>query len=309
MTSELNLYSSRETVDHLDTPSQNRSQSGHYLLSQWNDLPSWQQDNEFIISGYRPVSGSVRKSLSSLKHVHNEIVNVYSHLLGAALFATLSIYVYVRVRNRHVTIQVGDILGFAAFFFGVTLCLSLSASFHIMSNHSEEAAAYWNQFDYLGIVILIWASTISSVYYGFSCDPNLQKLYWGVVSVLAMACILATLTRRFRHPTLRPYRTVIYAFLGLSSMVFITHGLIIHGWDVQNHRMSLTYLLITGILNVLGAAVYVARIPERWHQQRYDIYGCSHQIFHFLVIFAGLIHMFGLLSAFDFVHSQANLCA
>ena len=92
-------------------------------------------------------------------------------------------------------------------------------------------------------------------------------------------------------------------------MIFITHGLIIHGWDVQNHRMSLTSLLITGMLNVLGAVVYIARIPERWHQQRYDIYGSSHQIFHFLDVFAGLTHMFGLLSAFDFVHSQVNLCA
>ena len=309
MTSELKSPSRRETVEQSKTPGRNKSQSGHYLLSRWDDLPSWQQDNEFIISGYRPVSGSFWKSLGSLKHVHNEVVNIYSHLLGAVLFATLPTYVYVRVRNRHATIQIGDIFGFAAFFFGLTLCLSLSASFHIISNHSEEVAAYWNQLDYLGIVILIWTSTIPSVYYGFSCNPTLQRVYWGVVSVLAIACVLATLTRKFRHPTLRPYRTAIYALLGLSSMVFIAHGLIIHGWDVQNHRMSLTYLLITGMLNLLGAVVYIARIPERWHQHRFVIHGSSHQIFHFLVIFAGLTHMFGLLRAFDFVHSQANLCA
>ncbi|KAH8585633.1 mPR-like GPCR protein [Bisporella sp. PMI_857] len=283
-------------------PRQTRSQRGHYLLLRWNDLLSWQKDNEFILTGYRPVSGSFRKSLTSLQHVHNEIVNIYSHLLGAILFAILPIYVSIRVRNQHSAIQIGDVIGFATFFFGVVLCFSLSASFHIMSNHSEKVAAYWNQFDYLGITILIWGSTVPSVYYGFYCDQNLQKLYWAVV------CTIATFTPKFRHPTFRPYRTAMYAFLGLSSIVFITHGLIIYGWEVQNHRMSLLYMLITAMLNLLGAVVYAAKIPERWFPLRYDIYGCSHQIFHCIVVFASFIHMSGLLSAFSFIHSQAQLC-
>jgi adiponectin receptor len=310
MASELNLYSRRETADRPITyrPRHTRSQSGHYLLLRWNDLHSWQQDNEFILTGYRPVSGSFRKSLASLQHVRNEIVNIYTHLFGAALFAILPIYVYVSVRNYHPTIQVGDIIGFATFLFGVVLCCSLFTSFHIMSNHSQKVETYWNQLDYLGIVILIWGSTVPSVYYGFYCNPNLQKLYWAVVSILAVACTIVTLTPMFRHPTLRLYRTAMYASLGLSAMVFITHGLIIHGWEIQNHRMSLTYMLITAMLNHLGAVVYAARIPERWYQLRYDIYGCSHQIFHCIVVFASLIHMSGLLSAFDFIHSQAHLC-
>ncbi|KAH6705252.1 mPR-typeG-protein-coupled receptor [Leptodontidium sp. MPI-SDFR-AT-0119] len=269
---------------------QPRIQSGHYLLLRWNDLPSWQQDNEFILTRYRPVSGSFQKSLSSLKHVHNEIVNIYSYLLGAVLFVILVIYMYARVHNYHAATQIGDIIGFVTFFFGVILCFSLS-------------------FDYLGIVILIWGSTIPSVYYGFYCDPKLQNLYWAVVSVLAVVCTMATLSPKFRHLTLRLYRTVIYASLGLSAVVFITHGLIIYGWETQNRRISLTYILIAAMLNLLGAIVYVVRILERWHQLRYDIYGCSHQILHFIVVFAGLIYMFGLLSAFSFIHSQAHLCA
>ncbi|KAH7305122.1 hypothetical protein BKA65DRAFT_415860, partial [Rhexocercosporidium sp. MPI-PUGE-AT-0058] len=42
---------------------------------------------------------------------------------------------------------------------------------------------------------------------------------------------------------------------------------------------------------------------------RYNIYGYSHQIFHFIVVFASLIYMFRLLSAFGFIHSQAHLCS
>ena len=55
-------------------------------------------------------------------------------------------------------------------------------SFHIVNNHSAEVHRQGNQLDYLGIVILMWGSTIPSVYYGFYCDPELQRLYWLVVS-------------------------------------------------------------------------------------------------------------------------------
>lgn len=54
--------------------------------------------------------------------------------------------------------------------------------FHITSNHSAEIHRRGNQLDYLGIVILMWGSTIPSVFYGFYYDPHLQKLYWFVVS-------------------------------------------------------------------------------------------------------------------------------
>jgi hypothetical protein len=98
-----------------------------------------------------------------------------------------------------------------------------------------------------------------------------------------------------------------YASLGLLTVAFITHGVIIYGWEIQNHRMSLIYLLITVVLNLLRAVIYIARIPERWCRLWFDIYGCSHQAFHFIVVFAGLIHMFRLLSAFNFIYSY--LCA
>ena len=301
MASELNLQmtTAQQVADRRP-----KHRSDHYALLHWNDLPSWQQDNGFILSGYRQASGSFRESLNSLQHIHNEVVNIYSHLLGAVLFAALPIYVCVKVRN-HAIVQVGDIIGFAVFFFGATFCFFLSAFFHIMSNRSEKVAARWNQLDYLGIVILIWGSIVPSVYYGFYCDPNLQKLYWTLVSVQAAVCTIATLIPKFPHPTFRKYRTAIYASLGLLAMAFITHGLLIHGWEIQNHRMSLIYIFITVMLNLLGAVIYTARIPERWDPLRYDIYGCSHQIFHFIVVFAGLIHMFGLLSAFDYIHSHS----
>ena len=54
-------------------------------------------------------------------------------------------------------------------------------SFHIVSNHSARVASFGNQLDYLGIVILMWGSTIPTVYYGFYCQQELQIAYFVMV--------------------------------------------------------------------------------------------------------------------------------
>lgn len=49
-------------------------------------------------------------------------------------------------------------------------------------NHSKEVWKLGNELDHLGIVLVIWSSTIPSVYIGFHCDPTLQQFYIATVS-------------------------------------------------------------------------------------------------------------------------------
>jgi adiponectin receptor len=86
-----------------------------------------------------------------------------------------------------------------------------------------------------------------------------------------------------------------YGVLGLSIFIPAIHGVILHGWALQNERMSLTYFMGLGILNGTGTAIYTARIPERWYPRRFDIYGSSHQIMHVLVVCGALSHTVGLV--------------
>ena len=51
-----------------------------------------------------------------------------------------------------------------------------------------------------------------------------------------------------------------YASLGLSALVFVTHGLLLHGWTAQNRRMSLDWMLLMATLNLTGASLYAARV-------------------------------------------------
>ena len=277
-------------------------------LRSWDEIPSWQQDNEYILSGYRQATGSFRRCFESLAYVHNETVNIYSHIIGAAFFLTAPIYTYRALYLRYPLATPTDIFVFSTFFYGVSTCFILSATYHIISNHSPKVQQFGNQLDYLGIVILMWGSTVPSIYYGFYCDPRHQKIYWTNVSVLATFCVVATLHPKFRHPTIRPYRAAMYAGLGLSAVVFVVHGILLHGWTVQNRRMSLDWMGLMALFNLTGAVIYAARVPEKLRPLKYDLYGSSHQVLHVAVVLAGLAHMLGLFRAFDHLHAHGSVC-
>lgn len=50
-------------------------------LSTWNNTPEFLRDNEFIRGGYR-TNYSFLDILKSLFFLHNETLNVWTHLLG-----------------------------------------------------------------------------------------------------------------------------------------------------------------------------------------------------------------------------------
>jgi adiponectin receptor len=151
---------------------------------QWDDLPSWQRDNRYILSGYRTSSNSFSNSFASLIYLHNESVNIYSHLIPAVILSFFSISLYTALARRYASVSVADIVVFGCFFLGAVLCLGISATFHTVQNHSSHIARIANQVDYIGIVLLIVGSFIPSIFYGFYCHPNLQRVY------LTMVCPL-----------------------------------------------------------------------------------------------------------------------
>jgi adiponectin receptor len=157
----------------------------HKLTYLWHEIAAWQQDNHYIISGYRPQSNSYLKSYKSLGYLHNETINIYTHLLGAISAFISSIILYRVLERRYDTATKEDVWVFSCFFLGAIACLGMSATFHTISNHSHAVAVWGNQLDYAGIVFLIWGSFIPVLYYGFQEDVELMKTYWAMVSILS----------------------------------------------------------------------------------------------------------------------------
>lgn len=152
------------------------------LLQIWDQLEPWRRDNAYILSGYRATSNSYWRSFKSLGYLHNESVNIWSHLLGAIGFTVAGALLFSVVAPRYGTASGADLLVWSCFFAGAFLCLGMSATYHSISNHSPAVAKLGNKLDYSGIVFLIVGSYVPAIYYGFSCSPTLSTIYLGQVS-------------------------------------------------------------------------------------------------------------------------------
>ncbi|KAL6993866.1 Heptahelical transmembrane protein 4 [Sarracenia purpurea var. burkii] len=67
-----------------------------YQLVEYHSLPGYLRDNEFIIGHYRS-EWPLKHTLLSIFTIHNETLNVWTHLIGFFLFLSLTIYTAMKV--------------------------------------------------------------------------------------------------------------------------------------------------------------------------------------------------------------------
>lgn len=60
----------------------------------------------------------------------------------------------------------------------------------------------------------------------------------------------------FRTPEWRPYRAMMFVGLGVSGVIPVIHGLTIYGYQELNGRTGLNWVLLQGVLYILGAFIY-----------------------------------------------------
>lgn len=281
----------------LSTAREVEAKVGRALLVFWDDLPDWRRDNHFIRTGYRADSNSYRASLASVFAVHNETVNIWTHLLGALVFPAAGLGLYGLVAPRYGSASRADVLVFGCFFAGAALCLGMSATYHALSNHSANVAKWGNKLDYTGIVCLIVGSYVPALYYGLFCLPHLMTVYLCGICVLGLGCGVVSWVEKFRTPQWRPYRALMFVGLGASGVLPVCHALSVYGYQALDQQMGLTWVLLQGFLYIAGAALYAARWPERNFPVTFDIWGSSHQLFHILILFAAASHLTGMTKA------------
>lgn len=185
--------------------------------------------------------------------------------------------------------------------------LTPKRSYHIFLDHSQSARTWTSRFDYLGIVVPLWGTTIASTHFGFRCEPDLRKTYSVFATGAGLACAVTTLHPSFTGTASKGFRTVTYLLLGLSSFLPIIHGLHLFGWQQMEQRVSLSYYLALGLCHGTGAVTYASRVPEKWYPKRYDLVGSSHQIMHVLVVCGATAYGLGVLKARE--HWKGFHCA
>lgn len=272
-------------------------------LYSWEEIPDWQKDNEHIRHGYVRETNSFLGCFDSLFYMHNESVNIYTHLLPGLCFFFVVLFDKVAIKVFDTTTFL-DYIMVDLFFLGAFTCLILSSTFHCLKTHSLRIAILGNKLDYLGIVALIVSSMISIMYYGFFDSGKFFYGFSTLTLVFGIACAIASLSDTFRSREWRPYRAALFVAFGLSAVLPIFSGVAVYGFKETWVKVQVKWVLLGGVFYIIGALLYALRLPERISPGTFDIWGHSHQIFHILVVIAALCHLKAVLNSYELVHKK-----
>jgi adiponectin receptor len=157
---------------------------GRPVLLSLNEMPDWfqRESNQWIFRGYRPISYSGHASFYSWSYIHNESVNIYSHLMPAVFFLLGGWQIQQYLASRYSGVTTADFMTFSIFMLTAATCLLLSVTYHTLMNHSQHVERLCLQLDMLGVVIFILGDLILGIYVIFWCEPLPRHIHWSMVS-------------------------------------------------------------------------------------------------------------------------------
>ena len=175
------------------------------LLS-FNEMPEWfqRESNQWVLHGYRPISNSISISFSSWSYIHNESVNIFSHLIPGVFFLLGEWYLQEYLTSRYPQVTGPDFIAFSIFLVTATVCMWLSATYHTLMNHSQHMEHLCLRLDMLGVVIFILGDLVLGIYVTFWCEPWPRYIYWSLVSQHSYARFCFEIVSRTCSNTLFP---------------------------------------------------------------------------------------------------------
>ncbi|KAM4593319.1 membrane progestin receptor beta-like isoform 1-T2 [Odontesthes bonariensis] len=268
----------------------------------------------FILAGYRLTGQPWRSYALSLFQVHNDTLNVWSHLLAAVCVA-LRFLMFAILRG-------GGVLGFqlqgpegpgisvdasslplVLYVFSAVTHLSCSAAAHLFHAHSEQAHHSLFLLDFVGVAIYQYGCALALCLYsadGAWTQSMLGQIFLPASALLVWfscaACCYAELHLR------RPYRLhrklCQLVPMGAAYWLVISpvaHRLATHSW---RRSPALLLHLLQVVLFPLSAFFFSCPIPERFCPGRFDLVGHGHQLSHVLLALCALAQQEALFRDF-----------
>lgn len=270
-----------------------------YELVDYAQLPTWLRDNPFVLRHYRS-NFSLALCAKSMVRLHNETVNIWSHLIGLPFFFIF--YNWVLDATSFHGAPFVERVWLLCYLAGASSSLLCSGIFHTCLCHSRPVSLLVARLDYTGIALLVMGALLPGIWYGYRCFPLLRLVYL-VANVAAGIATLVTLNMSFFYvPANRWLRSMVFAaFIGCGTVPSV-HALVLFERTDELFVIE-THLLLMYACIVAGGAVYCLRIPERWWPGAFDIWGHSHQLWHVFSLVGAVVHAFNCERMF-----RLNLC-
>eukprot|EP00762_Andalucia_godoyi_P007762 ANDGO_01723.mRNA.1 ADIPOR-like receptor SPBC12C2.09c len=285
----------------------------------------------YVIHGYRPPMSILESVMSLVGKWHNEMLNCWTHVLGALLFVLLALHSVACNDPFLLTlIPVG----------GVVTCIG-SVVFHTIgccSHRHYQTGLRCDAIAILGTAVSCQILPIFAIFKSHDTerknDAALDGFRWVHSAVLllliAANAYTAVFVKHFHSREFRRFRSALFIVAGLYFVVPIAHGftrLDQFGPDqwfgLSPHRgieqvdrpvqpgeialevwLATTRATIEGwVFLLIGATLVVLRIPERWAPGKLDFGWWSHPIWHICTVLQGVTHFL----AFRYVHMAYNI--
>uniref|UniRef100_A0A668A9J5 Progestin and adipoQ receptor family member 8 n=1 Tax=Myripristis murdjan TaxID=586833 RepID=A0A668A9J5_9TELE len=249
----------------------------------------------YILSGYRPPGLPWRCYLLSLFQLHNETLNVWSHLLAAGVLGVS----LQGPEGRGLSLDAAS-LPLLLYVLSALTYLSCSAAAHLLQAHSELAHYSLFFLDYVGVAIYQYGCALAlSVY---SAEPAwtlaVGQVFLPAAAILSWlsctSCCVAKLCFRRPYPLCRKLCQVVP--LGVAYLLDVSplaHRLATTAWTGSSTLHGLQVALF-----LLAACFFSCPVPERCSPGRYDVIGHAHQLFHLLLALCTLAQQEALFHDF-----------
>lgn len=253
-------------------------------LITYEELPHLWRNNEHILTGYRFIP--LNEPLSLLKSavtIHNETLNIHTHLIGIAFILPL----FWASHDADATTM--DRVIRSAYLGSAMKCLILSVAWHICSGSSN--LSLFNRSacaDYSGVAVLIAATVISTVYAEFFCQPRLALLYSVTTGLVGLAGAVLPWQTWFNKRENKGKRIAMFLGICFTSLLPFFHASYKHG-------LIRTFVFLSPIIPSLlayigGLVIYATNCPESLLPGKFDLWGHSHQWWHCAILLAIALH-------------------
>lgn len=258
-------------------------------LGEASELPEWYEAYPYIKRYYR-VHYTVCDCAASVMEMHNETCNIWTHLVGTAIFAYRSF--------KSLAARDADELTLLVYTSCACFMLAASTSYHAFHPVSPRAYARWLVADKLGIALMLGGSYAPGVWLGFRCALPWVRLLW-LTDAAVITCVAAVLVWQRSSR----FRTGIVALV-VSSLAPIFHWLYI----APTHLFSLLLPKLVAMLAfyALGLFFYTTQWPERRHPGLVDLIGASHQCWHLCILAAALTWLNDIDTCLDLIREAQS---
>ncbi len=268
-----------------------------------SDVPSLFRE-PYILSGYRPMHQEWRSYFCSLFQCHNELLNVWTHLLAIpVILLQFSLF----AGTWGLTLNVTSLPLFLYVLSSLTY-LSISVAAHLLQSQSELAHYSLFFVDYVGVAIYQYACSLG--HYFYCSDPVWRNSLVGVgflpgAAVLAWLSCTSCCYAKFRYRRPYPLRRKICQIVptSLAYMLDISpvaHRLATRSWD----EPVLVFHALQVVFFMLAALFFSCPFPERFFPGRCDIVGHGHQFFHIFLAMCTVCQLEAMFRDF-LVHQQS----